>query len=494
MPHKVLVLSQGPMLRWNTAPNKPYLDIPKHLLIVDGETLLDRTRRLFTNAGCEVVVIGPQKKGYKPCVTLDDPHPTGTNQDKFLGCVDLWSKDSRTIIVWGDCFLTEEAVDKIASHRSDALHYFRRIGPSRVSGHKWDESFAVSFGPKEHERVLRLATYVAKRVKAGNPPVDHIRTHYAASMGLTNLDEIVGLRHTPGQTNIHDWSDDFDNPEETTKWLGRYYERKINVAVCIPWRDGNEARLKSRDFIHHFYSDLGVPVYYGTSAGRFLNRSAARNAAVKGALLENPNLQVLFFADSDTLITKDQFWSSCYLAMVYNTLTLAFSEYHRLDKTQTKLVYKTGKQQVGKIYKLHASGALAVSLPLWKSVGGYDERFKSWGAEDRAFFCACNTIINRSHSLYVIGKAIHLFHGRSIDKDSGLKEYLDNVELGIRYKLAAGKPNLVRNKSLLPQHPSLKPNREAMFSILKEEGAPLNPRKPQGTPLFLNIKRESDQK
>ena len=142
---------------------------------------------------------------------------------------------------------------------------------------------------------------------------------------------------------------------------------------------------------------------------------------------------------------------------------------------------------MGKIYKIHASGALAVSVPLWNKVGGYDERFVSWGAEDRAFFCACNTVLGRSSSLYVTGKAVHLFHERSIDKNTGLKEYMENVELGVRYKLAAGKPNLVRNKAALPPNPSRKPNREEMLRILHEKGAPLNPAKPKGRSLLLNI-------
>lgn len=187
MTKKVLLLAQGDCNRWSLGkvPGREFLGIKKHLLLVDGETLLGRARRLFTEAGCEVVVIGPQIEGYMPCTTLGNPHLTGTEQDKFIATSPLWEKDKRTIITWGDCYYTEDAVKKIVSHRSDALHYFRRTGPSKITGHRWDESFAVSFGPDEQKRVLDLAFSIVNAIKRKKfTKKDHIRTHYAASLGL----------------------------------------------------------------------------------------------------------------------------------------------------------------------------------------------------------------------------------------------------------------------------------------------------------------------
>ena len=472
MPHRILILSQGHMLRWNTAPNKPYLNISKHLLIVDGETLLGRTRRLFAEAGCEVVVVGPQKNGYKPCVTLKNPHITGTNQDKFLGCRELWSKENRTIITWGDCFLTEEAVKTIITHPSDDLHYFRRTGPSRLSGHKWDESFAISFGPDEQKRVLDIAFSVVNAIRKKKfTKKDHIRTHYAASLGLKDWGNNDLLLHASHQTNIDDWTDDFDRPDECTRWLGRYYNHKINAAVCIPWRANGKEREYSRRFVHQRYSSM-ARIHYGTANGKLFNRAAARNAAAKSALEMSPSLEVLFFVDSDTFVSEEQFWASCYLARTYNRAVLAYYKYCHLSQNMSTTAMNKGLKMVGRTVENHMSGALAVPVSLWRKIGGYDERFVSWGGEDRAFMIICDVLSGVRHSSRVAGIAYHLWHPVTAENDSRLQTYKNNVKLGIRYKQSAGRSEKL---GILPDSKRLPFGDKNAYALLSESGGPLNP-------------------
>ena len=471
---KVLLLAQGSCSRWtlNKAGKRDFLGVRKHLLVVNGETLLGRARRLFTEAGCEVVVIGPQLEGYIPCVTLDNPHPTGTEQDKFIASSPLWSKKGRTIITWGDCYYTEEAVRTIVSYPTDELHYFRRTGPSKITGHKWDESFAVSFGPGEQGRVLDIAFSVVNAIKRKKfVKKDHIRTHFAASLGLKDWANNELLIKAAHQTNIDDWTDDFDRPDECTRWLGRHYDHRVKVAVCIPWRSNGKEREYSRRFVHKHYSSM-ARIYYGTADGKTFNRAAARNAAAHAALEASPSLEVLFFADADTYVSPAQFWAACYLARTYNRAVIAYHKYCPLSRSMSQSAINKGAKVAGSTVAGHASGAVAVPVTLWKRMGGYDERFVSWGGEDRAFMVVCDALSGIKHSSRVAGTAYHLWHPVTPENDRRLPVYKNNIRLGVKYKQAAGR---FEKMGILPSSKGLPIGDKNVLALLSERGGPLHP-------------------
>jgi hypothetical protein len=458
--HKVLILAQGSGSRWDFR-GQPFLNAPKQLVKIDGETLVGRARRLFTEAGCDVTVIAPQDPRFGQTVTLDNPHITGTEQDKFIASRHLWSATDRTIIAWGDCYYTQAAIDKITQHKSDDLHYFRRPTASKTTGHRWDESFAVSFGPHEHERVLQIADKVVEAVKDGRVKKDHIRTHYAASLGLP-MDDASKIINTLGQTVIDDWTDDFDRPDEWARWVGRYYAGKVGAALCGCWRDGDKYRADSKAFVDRHYQSVGAPIY-GTAAGKNFNRAAARNAAINKAF-EDPAIEVAFIFDSDTYVPLEQFWAACYLAKISNRLVLAFDEYYRLEHNQKERAASNPLAH-------HASGAVAISRELWDKVGGYDERFVSWGGEDRAFWIACNAINGQQQSTRVPGPAYHIWHPPSPERNKHLPEYQANIALGMRYKEAAG---IAYRTGILPTGQMGEIDIDAIYSIMREDGGPLN--------------------
>ena len=216
-----------------------------------------------------------------------------------------------------------------------------------------------------------------------------------------------------------------------------------------------------------------APVYKGSSIGLTFNRSAARNFAA-GEAIRQENPQVLFFADGDTVVSQEQFWSACYFAQTYNRLVLAFSDYVRLDR-RASLAFPINQPPTRgtSSWPHHASGAIAVPAALWNVIGGYDERFVSWGGEDRAFFCACNTARGFVDAPRITGPAYHLWHPPSPEKSTRLPSYKRNVALGSRYKNAAG---WSKEMGILPATPSNVPNQEEMFSILTELGGPLDSR------------------
>ena len=226
---RVLVLAHGDGRRWENN-GKPYLGAAKHFVRVDGETLLARAVRLFAAHGTEVVVVAPDDRydiAGVSRVALADPWPVDCDMSKFLATRHLWAADRRTIIVWGDVFYTEAAVATIVGHTSDDYHVFRRPGASTVTGHRWDESFAVSFGQHEHDRVAEMAAMIADMHARGLIKRTHIRTHYAAMIGVAyrhgrDVDAIRAVRATPHQTHIDDFTDDIDTPAEWLEFVSRY--------------------------------------------------------------------------------------------------------------------------------------------------------------------------------------------------------------------------------------------------------------------------------
>lgn len=213
-------------------------------------------------------------------------------------------------------------------------------------------------------------------------------------------------------------------------------------------------------------------VYYGTANGALFNRAAARNAAARAALDNCPSLEVLFFADGDTYVSEEQFWAACYLAKTYNRAVLAYHKYCHLSQNMSATAMNNGLKMTGRTVENHMSGALAVPVYLWKMIGGYDERFVSWGGEDRSFMVVCDTISGVRHSTRVAGVAYHLWHPVTKENDCRLQVYKNNIQLGIKYKQSAGRPEKL---GILPDSRRLPVVNKNVYAVLSEPGGPLNP-------------------
>lgn len=502
---KCLVLAQGTGRRWDTARG-PYLGHPKHFVEVEGETLLARQVRLFSERGCDVVVVGPDDPAYQvpgaSLVTLADPDPSHGNMSKFTGTAHLWADDDRTVITWGDCWLEESTVDSIVRHPSDKYHVWRRPGASETTGARWDESFAVSFGPRDHDRVLDRANYIADLVRRGRlshrrvPGADptHIRTHLAAMAGVADhaLDDVAMTARASMQTHVEGWDDDFDSPAEWRGWIGRRMAGRYRVGVCIPWEPSDPWRTSAHDWCVKWWAYLGLPVYEGRdhTRGGNPNRSAMRNDAARQAI--GDGCDVLFFADADTFVLPDQLWAAAHLASERSQSVLAFNTYARVSRGRTprglrqrpKLVDRRFVRSYGsggaEVRSDHASGACAVPVDLWEATGGYDERFVRWGFEDRAFWLACNTLAGVAPR--IDGYAIHWWHPAASDKDRSHPEHIAAAELARRYYIAAAwVPDsgavlrAISNGLIAPLElpADATPDVDAMRDLLAEPGAPL---------------------
>jgi hypothetical protein len=218
---RAIVLCAGEATRW-----AGYLGTPKHLIVIEGERLLDRLVRLLSERGVDdihVVVKGFDKR-YEvdgaSCYLANINYEKNADADKFLSSKELWSQSGRTIVFYGDCYFSEDAIDRIlGEHRRDWV-LFCRPGRSKITGSQWGECFAQSFYPEsldEHEAALHKVADLYKMKVIGRCGGWE---HYRVMAGLP--DEKVGLPIMKGRfVEINDWTEDFDFPSDYDGWVKR---------------------------------------------------------------------------------------------------------------------------------------------------------------------------------------------------------------------------------------------------------------------------------
>jgi hypothetical protein len=210
----------------------------------------------------------------------------------------------------------------------------------------------------------------------------------------------------------------------------------MSVAVLVPYRPADEARVANFERTRKQWDDLGWPVFAGDHEGEPFCRSRAINAAAA-----RTDADVLFVADCDILLDLPaQAGKAAALASEFGAYVVAYSVLHVLDEEGTEIMRDDGwppERMVVESPSLIWGNAFAVPRSLFELVGGFDERFVGWGAEDVAFLVACSTLGGAKQRIY--GDAYHLTHPEP-DK-SRLEE---NNRLGGRYRAADGDAAAVR--------------------------------------------------
>lgn len=218
-----IVLCAGPDNKWNN-----YLGAPKHFAPVDGEPILHRTVRLLKERGVDNIYIsGPDARYLIEGTTLVTPPKDIDEENPALGSTFYqthywWHPQGRTILLLGDVYFTEAAMDTIVGFKDNEWQMFCRFNGSALTLSPYGEPFAVSFWPDHHADIMRATDTVRRLLEDKNNHVwrQGIWEYYRVMAG--SPDRLVNAHIDWGRrTEIDDWTDDFDTPKEYDTFILR---------------------------------------------------------------------------------------------------------------------------------------------------------------------------------------------------------------------------------------------------------------------------------
>ncbi len=219
---RVIILAAGDGTRWGD-----FKGVPKHLVEVEGERLLDRTCSLFLRYTDDVVVVAPKgdDRYIVPGTRLYSPKVSKTKRelDKFASSMDQWDPNKRNVLVYGDVYFTEEAVETIMTN-SDPWKYFCRSKSSEVTGKNCEEIFAIGFMPDRQKWLGdSIVSIIDSPSMTGGWSLFRELTLGGHVLGLDVYD--YKMFETGNHIDIDDWTEDFDYPEDLETWERKRSER-----------------------------------------------------------------------------------------------------------------------------------------------------------------------------------------------------------------------------------------------------------------------------
>jgi len=211
---KVIIIAGGEGSRW-----KNHTGVPKHLLKIDDETLLDRMVRQCVERGVkDIVIVGPSNDPRyikRDCRTKEIdllPLSAPKGERKAALCfssMDEWSRDFKTCCLLGDVWYENDIMDRILNDEYHTFVMYGRNGPSRLTGKIWAEDFAITFYPADHALYREsMKTFDVKVTE----PWRHVTKCFQDG------DDKKHMVYAGGMT------EDFDFPEDLDRWL--YYRNK----------------------------------------------------------------------------------------------------------------------------------------------------------------------------------------------------------------------------------------------------------------------------
>jgi len=212
MDDRVILLAAGEMTRWQN-----YLNVPKHLVEIEGEPLLHRLIRQSLQHGITDILVATQHecKLPEPATRIFfDTSIKDQYSSKFLSTRASWAKNARTFLIFGDTWLSETGFNAIMTPIANGICFVGRKKNGSYTGCPHGEIFGVSFAPSHHQRIFAAAKKSdqdkGKHPSAGWALYYHLTSELAANKST----EIIFV-------DIDDFSEDFDFPHDYDRWQKR---------------------------------------------------------------------------------------------------------------------------------------------------------------------------------------------------------------------------------------------------------------------------------
>ncbi|WP_218970618.1 galactosyltransferase-related protein [Alkalihalobacterium alkalinitrilicum] len=231
-----------------------------------------------------------------------------------------------------------------------------------------------------------------------------------------------------------------------------------NVSVLIPYKPDNGVRDNLFKWVRSFYENVmpDVELCIGEDHSELFNRSRAINTAAQKASKE-----IFVIADGDVIYNPEMIVQAIKL-LDKHAWVIPYRKWLNLDKESTEKILKISPEWPLPIevkYKQRGhkrnkkpnpeSGVLVLPRKNFNIVEGFDERFKGWGKEDRAFCIAMNTLCG-PYKRIEKGFLYHLWHPST--GAGGNPHFEKNNELYLGYVKCRGNKskmkNFIRNREI----------------------------------------------
>lgn len=221
----IIVACGGNGTRWTKSTQGMNLPADKCRLRVNGEALMDRIASGLSGRIREslsfVVTMEVEYKLAAPAAISVPLQVTSSDVDKFLSSQRNWSSDGRTIVAFGDVWMTDKCMDVIAHNGVTGISWYGRRKASKLTGKPYGEIWAVSFDSKSAKRFEDACLSTALQLKLGQR---------RRAIGWDVFEVLTG-KPACAQDNsfwdIDDMTEDFDTAEDWHKWYAAAVEQRI---------------------------------------------------------------------------------------------------------------------------------------------------------------------------------------------------------------------------------------------------------------------------
>lgn len=194
------------------------MGIPKHLIEINGETLLGRTTRLLKEHNVDYVITSSDER-YKQYGKLIPQTYNDCEVDRFED-----TEDKEICYLYGDVYYTDEAIKKIIETPAKDVLFFG----------SWGEIFAVKVVDK---KLFMKHKGIVKNLYMNNELNRCIGWEvYRSINNLPFFEHHIEERYCL----IQDGTDDIDFPSDYEDFIKRFDNKKKRLSILVPSCDKNE--------------------------------------------------------------------------------------------------------------------------------------------------------------------------------------------------------------------------------------------------------------
>jgi len=228
---KVIVLCGGSQRRWEN-----YLGTEKHFVQFNGKELIENTLQILKSFDVDVTIITREDnkllyEKFNYNIFSVSVEQSNLEYFKVKSNFELWNKNGRTILLWGDVLFTVAAMKRIINKKGNDIIFFGRQTKSFFTKCDHGEFFGISFLPIHHA-TMKNATNRLQYF------TDEMKIKIAGGWGMYDI--ISGLEYLfdtgtvirgkalySNFIQIIDYTDDIDYPKDYENYVRLFANRTL---------------------------------------------------------------------------------------------------------------------------------------------------------------------------------------------------------------------------------------------------------------------------